>query len=206
MAATSRLSVGAAAVGERGTAILTSLGIRMEGDPRALAAAIVPPEAEPFRPDLEAGLACLLAAVARRSPELAAAAAARLVGLGPGRTPLGDDYLAGTGIAVARFGGAAGFASPNRERWLAALMPRQLLGATNPTSAQMITRAVHGVAEPEVTCLLRLRGLESGLTRALARLCTIGATSGRGWAASIGATATLLAAGLEDHEQGAPAG
>jgi hypothetical protein len=158
----------------------------------------------PFRPGLEAGLACLLAAVAQRSPQLASEGAARLVGLGPGRTPLGDDYLAGCGIAVARFGGAAGFASPHRERWLTALTPRSLAGATNPVSARMIARAVHGVAEPQVTGLLRLRGHESRLGRALARLCEIGATSGRGWAASIGATATLLAA--TNHDQGESAG
>jgi hypothetical protein len=199
-----RRSVGTAAVEARGAAILTSLGIEPTADPDALAAAIVPADLGPFRPDLEAGLARLLSAVAHRSPDLAADAAARLVGLGPGRTPLGDDYLAGCGIAVARFGGAAGFCSPHRERWLAALTPRTLFNATSATSAQMITRAVHGVAEPQVTGLLRLRGHESRLGRALTRLCDIGATSGRGWAASIGATATLLAA-TNNHE-GDPAG
>jgi hypothetical protein len=154
--------------------------------------AIVPPGAVPFRGELRAGLETLLEAVAGRSPGLAAAAAARLVGLGPGRTPLGDDYLAGCGLAVARFGGPAGFPSPARERWLSALLPQRILDATTAVSAYMIARALHGLAEPQITGLLRLRTDDLGLTAAVARLSTIGATSGRAWTATIGATATLL--------------
>jgi Protein of unknown function (DUF2877) len=193
-------SVGAAAVKARGEAILARLGIDPVGGPEALALAIVPAEAVPFRADLQAGLESLLDAVALRRHELAAASAALLVGLGPGRTPLGDDYLAGCGLAVARFGGPAGFGSPDRERWLASLLPKRMLDATSATSARMIARALHGIAEPQITGLLRLRRDEAGVARAVTRVSSIGATSGRAWAASIGASAMLLAAGPDDHD------
>lgn len=198
-----RQSLGAAAVQARGEEILARLGIEPRTDPHALAMAIVPPGAVPFRGDLRVGLEMLLTAVVLRDPRVAAEASARLVGLGPGRTPLGDDYLAGCGLAVARFGGPAGFPSPLRERWLSALLPPRMPEATTAVSAYMIARALHGMAEPQITGLLRLRSDDSRLTAAVGRLSSIGATSGRAWVASIGATAVLLCE-PRDPDQGDP--
>jgi hypothetical protein len=197
-----RPSAAAAATRARGEAILVQLGIEPSREPRVLATAVVPSEVVPFRADLGSGLETLFEAVARRLPALAEAAAARLVGLGPGRTPLGDDYLAGCGLAVARLGSLTWFASPQRERWLSALLPPRLVESTTPISAYLIARAVRGVAEPEIAGLLRLRGAEAALGAAVTRISAIGATSGRAWAASIGATAILLGAGPEDPDGG----
>jgi len=68
-----------------------------------------------------AGLEHLRRAVADRDAGAAARAADRLLGLGGGLTPEGDDVLAATAAVVAAAGDAAGFAAPDRARWLAAL-------------------------------------------------------------------------------------
>lgn len=179
-------------VSSRGEAILSRLGIESVTDPCALASQIVPAAAgSPFRAPLVSGLELLLRAVAERSPELAASAATRLVGLGPGRTPLGDDYLASVGLTVARLGGSVGFPIARRDEWLARLMPPRLTAATTALSARLIVDAVHGLAPAPVARLLRARD-DASLAPSLARLSRIGATSGHGWAAGIGATAILL--------------
>lgn len=189
----------ASAVRARGEAILALLRIEPVADPPTLADVIVPSEAGAFGPELRAGLEALLRAVADRSSDQAAAVASRLVGLGPGRTPLGDDYLAAAAVTVARFGEPAGFATQARQRWLSALLPRRLLSLTTATSAHLIIDAVRGVAPAPVASLLRLRTDDLRLTLAIARLEATGASSGHGWAASLGATAILLCV-TNDHE------
>lgn len=174
-----------------GESILGELAIAPSRDPATLAAAIVPADPTPFRDRLRDGLATLLGAVAGRSPELATAAACRLVGVGPGGTPLGDDYLAATGLTIATFGERAGLEQRPRAALLAGLFPPLLADVTTPASAAMIADALSGAIPAPARALYSLVDSEPLSTR-LARVTRIGASSGRAWAAGIGATAILL--------------
>ncbi|MQA72903.1 MAG: DUF2877 domain-containing protein [Solirubrobacterales bacterium] len=188
----------AAAVASHGEAILTRVGVEPSVDAEALAIGILADVDGPFHDRLRAGLGMLLRAVAERRAQLGTAAACRLIGLGPGATPLGDDYLAACALAVARLGGAAGFARPERDAWLRSLLPQRLGKATTPVSAHLIADAVRGFAPPPAHALFELDANEIRLETAIERLAGIGATSGHGWAAAIGATALLLAV---DHDK-----
>jgi hypothetical protein len=189
----------------RGEAILQGLALRPIREPALLAAAIVPAEPGPFRERLRDGLATLLAAVAGRSPALATAAACRLVGVGPGSTPLGDDYIAACGLTIATFGERAGLDRPARAAWLASLFPPRLAQVTTPASAAMIAGAVSGIVPEPVRGLYSL-DLVIPLATRIARVTTIGASSGHAWAASIGATAMLLAPAPETDDDNRPGG
>jgi Protein of unknown function (DUF2877) len=97
-------------------------------------------------------------------------AADRLLGRGPGLTPEGDDILAATAAVVAARSAA-------RDPWLDALLPHDLRARTTALSATLLELACAGQAiEP-------LHGLFGDHWRtALARLLTLGHSTGRAYA------------------------
>lgn len=180
----------APAVRARAAAILEALGLPGGAAPEALAAALG---------DGHAGCAgdgaeLLLRAVADRDPALAARAAAALTGLGPGLTPRGDDLLAGAASAVWAFGHAAGWPAAERAAWLAALLRADRRERTTAVSVTLLELAATGRALEPAHGLLALGGpAEAAWPGALRRLCTTGHSTGRAYAAAIGATGLLLA-------------
>ena len=138
-----------------------------------------------LRDDRARGGAEILEAVERRDPELAARAAAALIGRGPGLTPEGDDLVAATAAVVA----AGPWPAPERDAWLKALLPEDLRGRTTALSATLLELAVTGATiEP-------LHGLFGDHWRpALARLEKLGHSTGRAYALAAALTATRLPA------------
>ncbi|MDF5752420.1 DUF2877 domain-containing protein [Spongiactinospora sp. TRM90649] len=106
-------------------------------------------------------------------------AAERLVGLGPGLTPSGDDLLAGLLVALRQLGRACGV-----ERavwtadWLAAAVTFDARTRTTPISATLLHCAAKGEASAEVTAVLRGMCGRQALEPAMARLLSLGHTSG----------------------------
>jgi Protein of unknown function (DUF2877) len=100
---------GAAAVGRRGEAILAAAGVEPGADPRSLVRELAAVGlATATEPGGAVGLGLLLRAVLDRDAGLAAEAAGRLLGRGPGLTPEGDDLLAAVAGTLAVLGPAAG--------------------------------------------------------------------------------------------------
>jgi hypothetical protein len=190
---------GPADLATRGEAILRGLSIQPHRASALLAARIQPDGRDPFCPQLRHGLTILLAAVDSGEAWLASAASGCLVGVGPGLTPLGDDYLGGTAVAVASLAGGARFGEPARERWLAALIPSDVSERTTPVSSRLLEMARIGHAPAPIHGVLDLTPHgRANLNRSLAELTAIGASTGRGWAAAIGATTLMLAARAAD--------
>ena len=144
------------AVGERGAAIVAAVG------------------SEPF------GLAEVARAVRDRDPDAAARAADRLLGLGGGLTPEGDDVLAATAAVV--------FAAGDRAT-AAAFVPADAAERTTALSATLLTLAAEGrIVEP-------VHRLVAGddWRPALETLLATGASTGRAYAAAAGAALVALA-------------
>lgn len=116
---------------------------------------------------------------------LDAAAVARLVGLGDGLTPLGDDVLCGW-LATHR---AAGVDTPEVDATVRALMPRTTL-----LSATLLDCALHGEALPQFAAYLSSLGTPDEASAA-ATLSAVGHTSGAGLLYG----ARLAFTGLHDH-------
>jgi hypothetical protein len=176
---------------KRGEQVLRLLAMRGPLNPAALTERIVP-DVGRFGNPLRIGLTLLLGAVRGRDRRLAAAASCRLVGVGPGRTPLGDDYLAASVLTVAALGGEAAWEA-GRVEWLAAALPRRLGAITTPVSERLMRDAFRGVPPSPLAALIDPDADPAELRGAVARSRRIGATSGRAWASAIGATSVLLA-------------
>ncbi|MEU6740415.1 DUF2877 domain-containing protein [Streptosporangium sandarakinum] len=154
----------------------------------------------PRRPGLEgcdaAGL--LAAGCARASPHDCVTAAERLVGLGPGLTPSGDDVLAGTLVALRHLGTAAGARRAVRlaDR-LGAAVARDARGRTTAVSATLLHCAARGQACAEVLAVLRALTGGWPLEPALERLLRLGHTSGAdlAWGLRLGLAAVVALAG-----------
>ncbi|WP_018657309.1 DUF2877 domain-containing protein [Actinomadura flavalba] len=125
--------------------------------------------------------------------------AERLVGLGPGLTPSGDDILAGLLAALRLIGGAL----PGGDRavwlagWLGAAVTADVGTRTTPLSATLLHCAARGDAGAEVGAALRaVAGLEPP-GPAVRRLLSVGHTSGSDLACGVllGAHAALALAG-----------
>lgn len=97
-------------------------------------------------------------------------AAVRLIGRGPGLTPLGDDLLAGW-LALHR---AAGVATPDVDD-----VVRTRAHRTTLLSATLLDCAVQGEVLPEFAAWVRALGTPDAPRRAAA-LSAVGATSGAG--------------------------
>lgn len=146
------------------------------------------------RPAISALESWIAAGAAHPPP---ADAVERLVGLGPGLTPSGDDFLGGVAIALAMSGEAGAAAA------LAAPMLAVARRATNRISAAHLDAAARGLGADAlhraIDALARLRN--DALVRALGDLDAIGHSSG--WDALAGAVAAL--AGLERRAAPQPA-
>ncbi|MEV4460323.1 DUF2877 domain-containing protein [Microbispora sp. NPDC004025] len=121
-------------------------------------------------------------------------AAERLIGLGPGLTPSGDDMLAGLLVALRHLGAAAGV--PRAvwlADWLAAAVTYDARTRTTPVSATLLHCAARGEASPEVTGVLRGVAGHQPLEPAAHRLLRLGHTSGAdlAWGVQIGLSAVL---------------
>jgi Protein of unknown function (DUF2877) len=107
-----------------------------------------------------------------------------LIGLGPGLTPSGDDYLAGMLVALRAFGRPA--QADSLWRWLAPRLP----GRTGAISAAHLEAASAGeVHEALHACLENLAGGNDGWDEALERIDSVGHCSG--WDGLAGAVAVL---------------
>ncbi|GGK72044.1 DUF2877 domain-containing protein [Sphaerisporangium melleum] len=128
----------------------------------------------------------------------AISAAERLMGLGPGLTPSGDDMLAGVLVALRRLGQAAGV-----ERavwladWLAATVSFDARTRTTPISATLLYCAAQGQACAEALAVLRGLAGHQPLEPAVHRLLRLGHTSGAdlAWGLRAGAFAVLSLGG-----------
>lgn len=181
----------------RGRALLEALGVRGEPSVAELARVGDAPclASPPSSGRGEGGLGLLLRAVAERDPDLAARAAAVLVGRGGGLTPEGDDLLAATAATVAAAGDAARWPVADRRAWLAALRPSDPERRTTPLSATLLELAVRGQVMQPVHALLDLSPAGTGRwPAALHSLLPIGHSTGPAYAAQVAATLVLLLA------------
>lgn len=120
------------------------------------------------------------------SSKVAADLVRRLLGVGPGLTPAGDDVLAGLLVGLWSFGQRA---EPLRLAVLAGLAA----GTTN-LSAALLRCAVRGESIPQVNQLLRTMSesaWQGRLDHAVDDLVRIGHTSGRALATGVLAAATV---------------
>ncbi len=122
------------------------------------------------------------------------AAAARLLGRGPGLTPEGDDVLAGAAAGVRALAPAAGVAAAGADALVAALVPADARARTGALSATLLALAAGGAA-PEPVHRLLAAGPEAARERALADLGRLGASTGRAVAAGVALAARYLTLG-----------
>ncbi|MFG1942945.1 DUF2877 domain-containing protein [Nonomuraea sp. NPDC048826] len=109
----------------------------------------------------------------------AVTAAERLVGLGPGLTPSGDDVLAGLLVTLRHLGTATGATRAlDLAGWLGATVTFDARTRTTPISATLLHCAARGEACPEVLAVLRGLAGRQPLEPALRRLSGLGHTSG----------------------------
>ncbi|NUW31031.1 DUF2877 domain-containing protein [Nonomuraea sp. SMC257] len=114
-------------------------------------------------------------------------AAERLVGLGPGLTPSGDDVLAGLMVTLRLLGAATGAGRAVwLADWLAATVTYDARTRTTPLSATLLHCAALGQASPEVAAVLRALAGRGPVEPALRRLHGLGHTSGSDLAQGIG--------------------
>ncbi|WP_283133690.1 DUF2877 domain-containing protein [Rhizohabitans arisaemae] len=107
-------------------------------------------------------------------------AAERLVGLGPGLTPSGDDMISGLLMTLRVFGGACpgGLPAVKLADWLGAAVTYDARTRTTPISATMLHCAARGQGSPEVRAVLRGAAGLLPLEPAMRKLLLIGHTSG----------------------------
>src|SRR3954464_11289891 len=129
-----------------------------------------------------AASAALLQALATGEPP----DATQLLGLGSGLTPEGDDLLAGAAAAVSAL---APWDAATRAAWLAAAAPPDAGTRTTALSATLLWLAARGQAIEPVHALLDLRSERWAF--ALERLERLGHSTGRCYAAAVGAAMML---------------
>jgi hypothetical protein len=127
-------------------------------------------------PGLPAGpsgpLAALRGAVRRADLDAALRTATRLIGLGPGLTPAGDDVLAGTTAGLVLLG------HPAAERFGAGVTGLAG-GRTTELSRALLRHAAAGRVSGEYAAVLRALVGDGALAPALEALLRTGSTSGR---------------------------
>jgi len=169
--------------------------------------------------EVDAAAACGLAghpdpealAAACAAGDLAGAveAAERIVGLGPGLTPSGDDVLSGLLVALRLVGGALrdGERAVWLADWLGAAVTADATTRTTAVAATLLHCAASGYAGAEVAAVLRaVAGLEAPRP-AVRRLLATGHTSGAdlAWGVRAGCRAALALAGSAAAAQRATA-
>ena len=117
-------------------------------------------------------LAALRGAVRRADLEAALRTATRLIGLGPGLTPAGDDVMAGTIAGLVLLG------HPAAERFAVGVCSLTA-GRTTELSAALLRHAAAGRVSAEYAAVLRGLVGERPLLPAVDRLLATGASSGR---------------------------
>ncbi|WP_245159080.1 DUF2877 domain-containing protein [Blastococcus sp. TF02A-35] len=117
-------------------------------------------------------LAALRGAVRRADLEAALRTATRLIGLGPGLTPAGDDVMAGTVAGLVLLG------HPAADRFAAGVCSLAA-GRTTELSAALLRHAAAGRVSAEYAAVLRGLVGERPLAPAVDRLLAGGTTSGR---------------------------
>jgi hypothetical protein len=120
-------------------------------------------------------LAALRGAVRRADLDAALRTAARLIGLGPGLTPAGDDVMAGTMAGLVLLG------HPAAERFAAGVYSLAA-GRTTELSRALLRHAAAGRVSGEYAAVLQGLVGERPLTPAIAGLLATGSTSGRAMA------------------------
>jgi hypothetical protein len=120
-------------------------------------------------------LAALRGAVRRADLDAVLRAATRLVGLGPGLTPAGDDVMAGAVAGLVLLG------HPSGERF-AADVHALAAGRTTELSRALLRHASRGQVSAEYAAVLQGLVGERPLDPAIDRLLTTGSTSGRAMA------------------------
>jgi uncharacterized protein DUF2877 len=122
-------------------------------------------------------------------------AAESLVGLGPGLTPSGDDMLTGVLLALRLLGGAirGGTRAVWLADWLSAAVTCYASERTTSVSATLLHCAARGQAAAEVAAVLRAFAGQEAAGPAMARLLTVGHTSGAdlAWGLATGCRAAL---------------
>ncbi|WP_199548168.1 DUF2877 domain-containing protein [Streptomyces sp. N35] len=125
---------------------------------------------------LAEGRTRLIAAVRDRDPDATRAAILALLGLGPGLTPAGDDFLTGVALLAALPGSAQAAFVPVLEEVLAAHP-----GRTTDVSLATLREAADGRARDELLDVLRLvadRAQPQQLAAPVRKVLAIGHTSG----------------------------
>jgi hypothetical protein len=134
----------------------------------------------------------LLIALRRRRPGLAAAAAARLCGRGPGLTPAGDDLLAGTLATLAVIARSVGLIRSDHRRLIDTITAPASRQGTTDLSATLLRLSATGRTLEPIVSILDL-GDPVTWRVALRRLLGVGHSTGRTYAFAIGTTAWSLA-------------
>lgn len=187
-------------VSGRARGVLRAAGIDAAPEPSALACALARPGIGLAVASSDAGeraVARFLDALAARDGDAAAEAARRLLGRGGGLTPEGDDILAGAGAALAAWGRPAGVSDAQGCALRAALAPPDVRARTTALSATLLELAVAGRASAPLIEVLDLGADDGSWRAALARLHSLGHSTGRAWALGCAAAGVML---------GAPAG
>lgn len=140
-------------------------------------------------PGLPAGpggpLAALRGAVRRADLDAALRTAARLIGLGPGLTPAGDDVVAGTIAGLVLLG------HPSADRF-AAGVHALAAGRTTELSRALLRHAACGRVSGEFAAVLHALVGERPLVPAVAALLATGSTSGRAMALGLSTAIDLV--------------
>ncbi|MEU5881792.1 DUF2877 domain-containing protein [Spirillospora sp. NPDC047279] len=136
-------------------------------------------------------------------------AAERIVGLGPGLTPSGDDILAGLLVALRLVGGAVrhGGNAVWLADWLGAAVTADAGTRTTALAATLLHCAAAGQAGAEVAAVLRCVAGQEPPGPAVRRLLSAGHTSGAdlAWGLLAGCRATLELASASARERRATA-
>jgi Protein of unknown function (DUF2877) len=135
-----------------------------------------------------AARAAMSEAVRRRDPARVAAATRRLIGLGEGLTPAGDDFVVGALAILHRF--AAGWPVADGE-CAGALVAQARAGSTDVGAAFVIHAVAGEFSEP--VCDLVMAGSMPAARAAATALAGMGATSGADTLAGMRATLAALA-------------
>ena len=132
-------------------------------------------------------------ALMRRDPADVPHSVNRLLGLGPGLTPEGDDLLAGCAAAIFAFGRPTGLGMADRDRWLTELCPPDARARTTALSVTLLELACSGHVADPLSVLLDLGSGPDRCRRAARALEATGHSTGRAWMTGCGVAATGLA-------------
>lgn len=137
-------------------------------------------------------LAALRGAVRRADLDAALRTAIRLIGLGPGLTPAGDDVMAGTMAGLVLLG------HPSAERFSAGVYALAA-GRTTELSRALLRHAACGQVSGEYAAVLHGLVGERPLAPAVTALLNTGSTSGRAMALGLSTAIDLVERTTRNH-------